>query len=99
MSSRNTEVLQQIIQTLDGLLTSRPHALARLEIFFKDGLLLVAGNTTDVAEHAEHLRLAIIEEERGPVLDYIQQHRLAHINIDHVEEAINTLYPDRFVEP
>jgi hypothetical protein len=99
MSSRNTEVLQQIIQTLDGLLTSRPHALARLEIFFKDSLLIVAGNETDVAQHAEHLRLAIIENERGPLLDYIEEHRLAHITIDHVEEAINTLFPGRFVEP
>jgi hypothetical protein len=99
MSSRNTEVLQQIIQTLDGLLTSRPHALARLEIFFKDGLLLVAGNETDVAEYAEHLRLAIIENERGPVLDYIKEHRLAQVTIDQVEEAVNALYPDRFVEP
>jgi hypothetical protein len=96
MPSRNTEVLQRMLQVLN---IEEPHALARLEIFFKDGLLLVAGTETDVAQRAEHLRLAIIEEERGPVLDYIQQHRLAHINIDHVEEAINTLYPDRFVEP
>jgi hypothetical protein len=71
MSSRNTEVLRPIIQTLDGLLISEPHALVRLEIFFKDSLLLVAGNETDVAEHAEHLRLAIIEEERGPVPEAI----------------------------
>jgi hypothetical protein len=99
MPTRNTEVLQQIIQTLDGLLTSEPHALARLEIFFKDSLLLVAGNENDVAQHAEHLRLAIIENERGSVLDYIHEHGLAHVTIDHVEEAINTLYPDRFVEP
>src|SRR4051794_11307637 len=99
MPSRNTEVLQQIIQTLDGLLTSEPHALARLEIFFKESLLLVAGNETDVAAQAEKLRLAIIENERGPVLDYIQEHQLARITIDHVEEAINALYPDRFVEP
>jgi hypothetical protein len=99
MPSRNTEVLQQIIQTLDGLLTSKPHALARLEIFFKDSLLLVAGNENDVAQHAEKLRLAIIEDETGPVLDYIHKHQLACITIDHVEDAINAVYPDRFVEP
>jgi len=34
--------------------------------------MIVAGN--DVARYAEELRLAIIEQERGPVLDYIQQH-------------------------
>ncbi len=99
MSSRNTEVLQQIIATLDGLLTSTPHALARLEIKFQNSLLIVAGNEQQVAEHADHLRLAIIEEERGPVLDYVQEKALVAVTIDHVEEAINTLFPDRFVEP
>jgi len=99
MPTRNTEVLQQIVTTLDGLLTSTPHALARLEIFFKDSLLIVAGNETQIAEHAEKLRLAIIDNERGPVLDYIQEKALVAVTIDHVEEAINTLFPDRFVEP
>jgi hypothetical protein len=99
MPSRNTEVLQQIIQILDGLLISEPHALARLENRFKDSLLIVAGTETDVAQYAEELRLVIIENERGPVLDYIQQHGLSKITIDQVEEAINTLYPDRFIEP
>lgn len=99
MPSRNTEVIQQIIQTLDGLLTSSPYALARLEIYFKDSLLLVAGDESDVSQYAEDLRLAIIEKERGPVLDYIQEHQLARITIDEVEEAINALYPNRFVEP
>ena len=31
MPTRNTEALRQIIQTLDSLLISEPHALARLE--------------------------------------------------------------------
>ena len=99
MSSRNTEVLQQIITTLDGLLTSTPHALARLEIRFKDSLLIVAGNEQQVAGYAEDLRLAIIENERVPVLDFIQEKALVVVTMDHVEEAINTLFPDRFVEP
>ena len=99
MPSRNTEVLKQIIQALDGLLVSEPHALQRLENVFKSSLLVVAGTESDVAHHAEHLRLAIIDEERGPVLDYIQQHGLAHITIDQVEDAINALFPDRFIEP
>jgi len=96
MPTRNTEVLKEILQSLE---ISEPHALARLENHFQDSLLVVAGNENDVAQYAEELRLAIIENERGPVLDYIQQYRLAHITIDHVEEAINTLYPDRFIEP
>ena len=99
MPTRNTAVLKRIIQALDGLLISEPHALARLENHFKSSLLVVAGNETDVAKFAEELRLAIIETERGLVLDYIQQHGLSKLTIDQVEEAINALYPDRFIEP
>jgi hypothetical protein len=99
MPSRNTEVLQQIITTLDGLLTSTPHALAHLEIKFKNSLLIVAGNEQQVAQYAKELRLAIIDKERGAVLDYIHEKALVAVTIDHVEEAINTLFPDRFVEP
>jgi len=96
MPSRNTEVLKQIIQALE---ITDPHVLAKLEDHFKGSLLVVAGTETDVAQYAEELRLAIIDEERGPVLDYIQQHQLAHVTIDQVEEAINALFPDRFIEP
>ena len=96
MPSRNTEVLNQILQTLE---IEDPHALARLENHFKRSLLVLAGNETDVAQYAEELRLAIIEEERGPVLDYIQQHGLCNITIDQIEDAINALFPDRFIEP
>jgi hypothetical protein len=50
MPSRSTEVFQQIIQTLDGLLISEPHTLAGLETHFQSSLLLVAGNEIDVAQ-------------------------------------------------
>ena len=96
MPTRNTEVLKLILQTLE---ISEPHLLARLEDHFKNTLLIVAGNHTDVAQYAEELRLAIVEQERGAVLDYIQQHGLCKITIDEVEEAINALYPNRFIEP
>jgi hypothetical protein len=96
MPTRNTEVLKEILQTLE---IEEPHALARLEDHFKSLLIVVAGNETDVAQYAEQLRLAIIETERGPVLDYIQKQGLAQITIDQVEEAINAVFPDRFVEP
>ena len=39
MSTRNTEVLKEILQTLE---ISEPHALARLENHFQDSLLVVA---------------------------------------------------------
>jgi len=76
-----------------------PHhnALARLEIFFNDLLLVVAGNETDVAQYAEQLRLAIIEEERGPVLRLHPAARPQQKSpSNHVEEAINTLFPGSF---
>jgi len=97
MPTRNTAVLQQIIEALDGLLISDPHALARLENHFKDSLIVVAGDTQLVATHAEQLRLAIITTECAQVLDHLAP--LTRISLDQTEEAINTLFPDRFIEP
>jgi hypothetical protein len=97
MPTRNTAVLMQIIEALDGLLISEPHALTRLENHFKDSLLVVAGDIKLVASQAEELRLAIITTECGQVLDHLAP--LARISIDQTEEAINTLFPDRFIEP
>lgn len=97
MPTRNTAVLQQIIEALDGLLISSPHALARLENRFKDSLLVVAGDIPLIANQAEQLRLAITTDECGQVLDHLASH--ARISLDQTEEAINTLFPDRFVEP
>jgi hypothetical protein len=97
MPTRNTAVLTRIIEALDGLLISEPHAMARLEDHFKDSLLVVAGDTKLIASQAEELRLAIITHECGKVLDHLAPH--ARISLDQTEEAINTLFPDRFIEP
>ena len=97
--TRNTPVLTQIIETLGDLLISSPHALARLERQFQDSLILVAGDVQTVADLAEKLRLAVITTECGLVLDFIAQRQIARISIDHVEDAINTLFEDRFIEP
>ena len=97
MLTRNTPVLTQIIEALDGLLISEPHALARLEHRFKDSLLVNAGDIYDVAGHAEKLRLAIITTECAQVLDHLAPH--IRISLDQTEDAINTLFPDRFIEP
>ena len=48
-----------------------------------------------MARDAEKLRLAITTEECSVVLDHLD----VEITIDDTEEAINTLFPDRFVEP
>jgi hypothetical protein len=97
MPDRNAEILQRIVNALgEG---SPPDALARLEREFENSLLIVAGDLNDIARHAEQLRLAITEPERGAVLDYIGRNHIAEITIDHVEDAINTLFPDRFIEP
>ena len=97
MPTRNTPVLNQIIEALDDLLVSSPHALARLERHFENSLLVVAGDVKQVAEHAEKLRLAVITSECGMVLDHLAPQ--VRITIDHVEDAINTLFEDRFIEP
>jgi hypothetical protein len=73
-----------------------PHdALERLENAFEGSLLVVAGDLNTVAAHAEKLRLAVTTEECSVVLD----HLTVQITIDQVEEVINLLFPDRFVEP
>jgi hypothetical protein len=97
MPSRNTPVLNQIIEALAGLLVSEPHALARLEDRFKDSLLVVAGDLKLVASQAEELRLAITTDECAQVLDHLAPQ--IRISLDQTEEAINTLFPDRFIEP
>lgn len=97
MPTRNTAVLKQIVEALDGLLISSPHVLARLENHFKDSLLVVAGDINLVATHAEQLRLAIITTECAQVLDHLAPH--IRISLDQTEDAINTLFPDRFIEP
>ncbi len=94
MPTRNTAVLKQILDLLE---ISSPHALARLEMVFKDQLLVVAGDINLVATHAEQLRLAIITTECGQVLDHLAPH--IRISLDQTEEAINTLFPNRFIEP
>ena len=95
--TRNTPVLTQIIEALGDLLISSPHALARLERHFENSLLVVAGDLNQVAAHAEKLRLAVITTECAQVLDHLAPQ--IRITIDHVEDAINTLFEDRFIEP
>ena len=95
MPTRNTPVLKQIIDPLDDLLVSEPHALGRLENHFKHSLVVVAGDIKLVAAQAVELRLAITTAECSLVLDYLQ----IGITIEQTEEAINKLFADRFVEP
>jgi hypothetical protein len=97
--TRNTPLLTQIIEVLGDLVSSPAEALARLEERFKDALLINAGDVQDVARHAEKLRLTIITTEAAQVLDHIGQTSAVQLTIDHVEDAINTLFEDRFIEP
>ena len=93
MPTRNTVVLERIVKALGDL--APQDTLATLEDEFKDSLLAVAGDVNTVARDAEKLRLAITTEECAVVLDHLD----VEITIDDTEEAINTLFPDRFVEP
>ncbi len=92
MPTRNTVVLKRIVEAL-GI--HAPHeALTRLEAHFENELLTVT-SVQQIAGHAERLRLAISEAECAVVLDHITH----EITIDQVEETINALFPDRFIEP
>ena len=99
MPTRNTGVLNRIIEGLGDLVNSPPTALARLEQVYTDQLLIVAGDESKVTKYAEELRLAITTPESAAVLDYIGHSALAGITIEQVEEAINVLFPGRFIEP
>ena len=91
--TRNTPLLKEIVSVL-GL----PEiALMKLEEFYRDDLLANTGNIRVVADYAQTLRLQITTEECGTVLDHLAQNAMT--GIDHVESAINTLFPDRFIEP
>ena len=92
MPTRNTVVLERIVKALGE---TAPHSLARLEDEFKESLLVVAGDVNTVARDAEKLRLAITTDECAVVLDHLD----VEITIDDTEDAINSLFPDRFVEP
>ena len=53
----------------------------------------------EIISTAEELRLAVTTPECAQALDYIASKRLAGVSLDQVEEAINNLFPDRFIEP
>ena len=97
MPTRNTVVLETIVKALGE--KAPQDALAKLEAHFHDQLLTVVGDTAHVADFAEQLRLAITTPEESIVLDHIAREGMVGMSIDHVEEAINTLFPDRFIEP
>ena len=87
-------MLKQILTALD--ITS-PEVLVRLEDHFKASLIVVAGDIKRIARQAKELRLAINTAECGLVLDHLAPQ--APISIDQTEDAINTLFDDRFIEP
>ena len=99
MSTRNTPVLQEIVDVLFTELDEQATALNRLEHHFHDRLLVDAGNVAIVGEYAEQLRLNITEDECSTVLDYIAEQKMVVVTIDILETAINDLFEDRFIEP
>ena len=100
MSTRNSKVLQEVVDVLFTDSGEQATALHRLEHHFHNRLLVNAGNITTVGEYAEQLRLRITEDERATVLDYIAEKRMLMINVDVVEDAINERFGwDRFIEP
>ena len=99
MSTRNTPVLRTIVDVLFTEADEQTTALHRLEQHFRDRLLVDVGNVSTVGEHAEQLRLRITEDEHSDVLDYIAEQKMVVVTIDVVEDAINALFEERFIEP
>ena len=97
--TRNTSVLRQIVETLNGQLSNQSIALMKLEEHYRDDLLVSAGNINAVAKQAKELRLDITTEECGAVLDYIASKALLCVTIEQVETAAYALFGNRFIEP
>ncbi len=96
---RNTALLKEIVGVLDADLDDPAYALDQLESHFGTRLLVDVGNVEVVGVYAEQLRLRITDDERSVVLDFIAEHKMVMVTIDHVENAINELFVDRFIEP
>ena len=99
MSTRNTPVLRAIVDVLFTEVDEQGTALNRLEHHFRDRLLMNVGDINTVGVYAEQLRLRITEDERPTLLDYIAEKQMVMVTVDVVEDAINALFEDRFIEP
>ena len=97
--SRNTPVFEQIVQPLTYSFPVRNIALRLLEERFDNDLFINAGNIITVEKAARELRLDINQEECAQVLDYIAEHSLVAITLEHVETAAYALFGNRFIEP
>ena len=100
MSTRNSKVLQEIVDVLFTELDEQAMALNRLEGHFQHRLLADVGDIDIVGEYAKELRLNITADKRPAVLDYIAEQKMVVVTIDIVEGVINSLLGwDRFIEP
>ena len=97
--TRNTPVLRQIIEALGDQLSNQDIALIKLEEFYRNDLLVIAGNIETIEEAATELRLDISKEECAQVLDHIAKQAMVEITIEHVETAAYALFGNRFIEP
>lgn len=98
-TSRNTPAFQRIVQALTYSFPVREIALRLLTQHFEDELLVIAGNINTVQAAAKELRLDISPEECAQVLDYIAEHKMAVITLEHIETAAYALFGNRFIEP
>jgi hypothetical protein len=96
---RNTHLLREIIEVLADQVFNKDTALRDLDRRFNTRLIIDAGNVDTIQKHAKKLRLRVEKEELPLVLDYIANRRMVGITIDHVEDAINEMWDDRFIEP
>ena len=94
MVDRNQSLIEEIVYVLNDSVAERI-----LLDHFKHRLILDVGSVDVVTEFAKDLRLNITKEECSQVLDHIAAKAMVGISIENVDEAINTLFNNRFIEP
>jgi hypothetical protein len=99
VGTRNTPILQEVIEVISPYVANAELALNRLEIHFHHRLLVEAGNVTLVGSFATQLRLRITDEECATVLDEIAKQKMVAITLDDVETVVYDLFGNRFIEP
>ena len=95
MPHRNQPIISEIVDVINITREQEQHLLEH----FNHRLIIDAGSVQLVAAYAETLRLAITEEECSQVLDVIGLKQMTVLTMEQVDEVVNELFPDRFIEP
>jgi hypothetical protein len=99
VGTRNTLILQEVIEVISPYVANAELALNRLETHFQDRFIAEAGSMASIRSFSTQLRLRITDEECSTVLDEIAQRHMVVITLDDVETVVYDLFGNRFIEP